>query len=86
MNASDIEALRRAALKAISEKSGIKHPVLVHSSEDVIPSSGKKIFLFSATEKDKGNSPPSALFWTNPAQRSISPNSVPRKSGLSSSQ
>ena len=57
MNASDIEALRRAALKAISEKSGIKRPVLVHSSEDVIPSSGKKIFLFSATEKDKGNSP-----------------------------
>lgn len=58
MNASDIEALRRAALKAISEKSGIKHPVLVHSSEDVIPSSGKKIFLFSANRKRQGEFSP----------------------------
>jgi len=61
MNGSEIEALRRAALKAISEKSGITHPVLVHSSEDVIPSSGKRIFLFSATERDKANSPATSV-------------------------
>ena len=61
MNVPDYEALKRAALKAISEKSGIKNPVLVHSAEDVVPSSGKKIFLFSATEKDKANTPATSV-------------------------
>lgn len=61
MNAADIEALKRAALKAISEKSGIKKPVLVHSAEDVVPSNGKRIFLFSATEKDMANTPATSV-------------------------
>lgn len=56
MSTADHDALKRAALKAISEKAGIKNPVLVHSAEDVVPSSGKRIFRFSATEKNKGNS------------------------------
>ena len=61
MSAIENDALKRAALKAISEQSGLKHPVLVHSAEDVVPSSGKKIFRFSATEKDKGNSPAASV-------------------------
>ena len=55
MNTPDYDALKRAAMKALAEKSGIKNLVLVHSAEDVVPSSGKKIFRFSATEKDKAN-------------------------------
>lgn len=50
------DALARAALKAISEQSGIKNLVLVHTAEDVATASGKKIFRFSAADKDKPNS------------------------------
>jgi hypothetical protein len=57
MNSSDHDALTRAALKAISEKSGIKNPVLVHSAVDQVPSTGKAIHYFAATERDKPNNP-----------------------------
>lgn len=52
----DPNALAQSALKAISERAGIKDAVLAHSAEDVVPSTGKKIFLFAATEKGKPNS------------------------------
>ena len=59
--ADNNEALKRAALKAISEQTGIKSPLLVHAAEDVVPSTGKRIFRFSATEKNKPNARPASV-------------------------
>lgn len=61
MNPSDSEKLARAALKAIAAKSGIKHPVLVHSAEGTLPSSGRRLYLFAATEKDRFNDPAASV-------------------------
>jgi hypothetical protein len=54
---ASIDELKRVALKAISEKAGIKQPVLRHSAEDVVPSTGKSVYFFSATDKSKPNDP-----------------------------
>ena len=53
----DTNALTQSALKTISETAKLKTPVLVRTAEDLVPSTGRKIFLFSATEKGKPNSP-----------------------------
>ena len=53
----DSDALKQTALKSIADKAKLKNPVLVHAAEDVVPSTGKKIFLFAATEKGKPNDP-----------------------------
>jgi hypothetical protein len=54
---SSIDELKRTALKAISEKAGIKQPVLRHSAEDTVPSTGKRVYFFSATDKSRPNDP-----------------------------
>jgi hypothetical protein len=54
---TSIDELKGIALKAISQKAGIKQPVLRHSAEDVVPSTGKSVYFFSATDKSKPNDP-----------------------------
>ncbi len=57
MKAYDPEALKRAAIKAISEKADIGQPALRHTAEDIVPSTGKRVFLFTATAADRVNDP-----------------------------
>lgn len=57
METYDLDALTRAAMKAISEKADIKQPTLRHTDEDIVPSTGKRVFLFAATAKDRLNDP-----------------------------
>lgn len=57
MKAYDLDALKRVAMKAISEKAGIEQPALRHTAEDIVPSTGKRVFLFAATAADRVNDP-----------------------------
>lgn len=57
MNNSESEKLAKTALKSIAEHAGIKHAVLMQREEDTVPSTGIRVFRFTAAEKDRLNEP-----------------------------
>lgn len=57
MKTHDLDALKRVALKTLAAKAEIREPMLRDVAEDVLATTGKPVFRFTATAADKPNDP-----------------------------
>ncbi|HRP65445.1 MAG TPA: hypothetical protein PLF79_05185, partial [Thauera sp.] len=57
MKTHDLDALKRVALKTLAAKADLRQPVLRDVAEDVLATTGKPVYRFTATAADKPNDP-----------------------------